>query len=68
MAGFRAAGWTCFAAASLAVLISVVGLWGTGIVGAPPKAGGAGLETGASSAIELSDVKREEVAVASGSV
>jgi len=33
MVGFRAAGWTCFAAALLSFLISIVGLRGIGVVG-----------------------------------
>jgi hypothetical protein len=37
MVGFRAAGWTCFAAAVLAFLIALVGLRGIGIVGQKKK-------------------------------
>jgi hypothetical protein len=33
MVGFRAAGWTCFAAAMLAFLVGLVGLRGIGVVG-----------------------------------
>jgi hypothetical protein len=33
MTGFRAAGWTCFAAAVVSFLIGLVGLRGIGIVG-----------------------------------
>lgn len=33
MAGFRAAGWTSFAAALLSFLIALVGLRGIGVVG-----------------------------------
>lgn len=33
MVGFRAAGWTCFAAGVVSLIIAAVGLWGTGIVG-----------------------------------
>jgi hypothetical protein len=33
MVGFRAAGWTCFAAATLAFLIGLVGLYGMGVIG-----------------------------------
>lgn len=33
MVGFRAAGWTIFAAAALSILIGIVGLRGIGIVG-----------------------------------
>ncbi|KZP04586.1 hypothetical protein FIBSPDRAFT_878382 [Athelia psychrophila] len=50
MVGFRAAGWTCFAAAMMSLLISVIGLWGTGIVGAAPSG-----STESSSAIELNE-------------
>ncbi|KAJ7581456.1 major facilitator superfamily domain-containing protein [Mycena floridula] len=35
MAGFRAAGWTCFAAGVMSVIIILVGLRGIGIVGTP---------------------------------
>jgi len=37
MAGFRAAGWTCFAAAVLAFLIGVICLRGIGVVGQQKK-------------------------------
>lgn len=38
MAGFRAAGWTCFAAAALSLTIGVFGLRGMGVVGQQKKA------------------------------
>lgn len=61
MAGFRAAGWTCFAAGAVSVIIGVIGLRGTGIVGSAPAVGA----TAASSAIELNDTGVEKVAEAS---
>ncbi|KZP16508.1 MFS general substrate transporter [Athelia psychrophila] len=56
MVGFRAAGWTCFAAGVVSVLIGVVGLRGMGIVGSVPNG------STDSSVIELKDVGAEKVA------
>ncbi|KZP16560.1 MFS general substrate transporter [Athelia psychrophila] len=58
MVGFRAAGWTCFAAGAVpSVIIGAVGLRGMGIVGSVPIG-----STDSSSAIELKDVAAEKVA------
>jgi hypothetical protein len=53
MVGFRAAGWTCFAAAVLAFLIGVVGLRGIGVVGQQKKTPNPAEITADSSAINL---------------
>jgi len=53
MVGFRAAGWTCFAAAVLAFLIGVVGLRGIGVVGQQKKIPNPAEITADSSAINL---------------
>lgn len=64
MVGFRAAGWTCFAAAMVSLLIGIIALRGTGVTGQNAKADGtANLadDTAVSSAIELAVVAREKV-------
>ncbi|KAJ8522255.1 hypothetical protein ONZ45_g1154 [Pleurotus djamor] len=48
MAGFRAAGWTCLAAAALSLIVAAVGLRGIGIVGKTAKSD----ETEAGTALE----------------
>jgi hypothetical protein len=37
MVGFRAAGWTCFAAAVLSFGIALIGLRGIGVIGRKPE-------------------------------
>lgn len=56
MVGFRAAGWTCFAAAVLAFLIGLVGLRGIGVVGQRKTAPTLAEETTDSGATSLSAV------------
>lgn len=52
MVGFRAAGWTCFAAALLSFIIALVGLRGIGIVGQKSR-----IISGTDSGISLPEMK-----------
>ena len=55
MVGFRVAGWTCFAAASLSFVIGVFGLRGIGVVGKKEKGNSESGEVG-SSGISLNEL------------
>lgn len=65
MVGFRAAGWTCFAAAALSFLIGLVGLRNIGIVGQRKTVPISAEGTTDSYAINISTIRKDVKSVGS---